>query len=76
MELGAAAASMSALPELVTARAAGIEAAVLSLITNHAPSVGGGPIDHESVTRRAESGLEPLAALIDGLLGFRPGRKI
>jgi len=72
LELGAAAASMSALPELVTARASGIEAAVLSLVTNHAPSVQAGPIDHESVTRRAAGGLDALAALIDGLLGIPP----
>jgi len=75
-ELGAAAASMSALPELVISREEGIEAAVLSLITNQASSVAGGPIDHESVIRMAAGGIEPLAALIDGLLGFRPGRKI
>lgn len=73
VELGAAAASMSALPELVTSRGAGIEAAVMSLITNHAPSVDGRSIDHESVTRRAAAGIEVLAALIDGLLGLPPG---
>jgi purine-nucleoside phosphorylase len=75
LELGAAAASMSALPELVAARALGIEAAVLSLITNHAPSVQADPIDHESVTRRAAGGLETLAALIDGLLGIPPRKE-
>ena len=70
VELGAAAASMSALPELVMARRVGIEAAVLSLITNHAPSVQMDPIDHENVTRMAASRLKPLAVLIDGLLGL------
>lgn len=68
--LGAAAASMSALPELVTAREVGIEAAVMSLITNPAPSVQAGHIDHESVARMAEGGLDALEAMIDGLLGL------
>jgi purine-nucleoside phosphorylase len=68
LELGAAAASMSGLPELVTAREMGVEAAVLSLITNHAPSVHADPIDHEGVVREAARGLDALSALIDGLL--------
>ncbi len=72
-ELGAAAASMSGLPELVTASELGVDAAVLSLITNHAPSVSAGPIDHGGVVRQAARGLDALAALIDGLLGIPPG---
>lgn len=71
-ELGAAAASMSGLPELLAARSAGLEAAVLSLVTNHAPTVQAGPIDHGAVTRMAAAGLDALTALIDGLLGLPP----
>ena len=67
-ELGAVAASMSALPELVTAARSGIEAAVVSLVTNHAPSVHGDHIDHEGVTRMAAGGLDTIEGLIDGLL--------
>ena len=72
VELGAAAASMSGLPELVAAKEAGLEAAVLSLITNYAPSVHGGPIDHGGVVREAARGLDALASLIDGLLEMPP----
>jgi len=67
-ELGAAAASMSGLPELVTARSAGMEAALLSLVTNHAPTVQKGPIDHAEVARTAAVGLDALAVLIERLL--------
>ena len=68
-ELGASTASMSALPELVSAREAGIEAAVMSLVTNPAPSVHAGHIDHENVTRTAAGGLDTLETVIAGLLG-------
>jgi purine-nucleoside phosphorylase len=72
-ELGAAAASMSGLPELVTAKEVGIEAAVLSLITNQAPSVRADQIDHEGIIREAARGFDALAALIGGLLEMPPG---
>jgi len=71
-ELGAAAASMSGLPELAAARSAGMEAALLSLVTNHAPTVQKGPIDHGEVVSAAAVGLDALAALIDGLLEGAP----
>ncbi len=67
-ELGASAASMSGLPELMAARSAGIETALVSLVTNHAPTVQEAPIDHGEVARKAAVGLDSLAALIDGLL--------
>ena len=63
---------MSGLPELVSARSAGVEAALLSLVTNQAPTVQEGPIDHEEVMRMAAVGLDALAALIEGLLGAQP----
>jgi purine-nucleoside phosphorylase len=68
VELGACAASMSALPELEAARRSGIEAALLSYITNHAASVTEGRIDHERVVETAGRGVRTLAALLEGLL--------
>jgi purine-nucleoside phosphorylase len=68
VELGASAASMSGLPELIAAEAAGLEAAVLSFITNHAPSVSGAGLDHGSVLRAGESGIRDLEGIIAGLL--------
>jgi purine-nucleoside phosphorylase len=68
VELGARAASMSALPELLVARAAGIEAALLSRITNYAAPMQGGIIDHGRVIETAGSGARALAALLEGLL--------
>jgi purine nucleoside phosphorylase len=59
---------MSGLPELVTAREVGIDAAVMSLITNPAPSVRAGNIDHESVVRAAAHGLDALGTMIEGLI--------
>jgi hypothetical protein len=41
-------------------------------VTNQAPTVQEGPIDHEGVTRMAAVGLDALAALIEGLLGAQP----
>ena len=68
VELGASAASMSGLPELAVARAVGLEAAVLSLITNHAPSVSGGGAEHGSVIRTGEKGVPALGDIVAGLL--------
>jgi purine-nucleoside phosphorylase len=68
VELGASAASMSGLPELLVARTCGLRAAVLSLITNHAPSVSGTGVDHGSVLRAGEKGFLALGEIVAGLL--------
>lgn len=68
VELGASAASMSGLPELAVARTVGLEAAVLSLITNHAPSVSGTGVEHGGVLREGEKGVLTLGEIVAGLL--------
>jgi inosine/guanosine/xanthosine phosphorylase family protein len=68
VELGASAASMSGLPELAVARAVGLEAAVLSLITNHVPSVSGRGVEHGGVLRAGEKGVLTLGEIVAGLL--------
>lgn len=68
VELGASAASMSGLPELASARAAGLEAAILSLITNYTPSVSGSGVDHGDVLRTGEKGVLALGEIVAGLL--------
>ena len=68
VEIGASAASMSGLPELAVARAVGLEAAVLSLITNHAPSVSGRGADHGSVLSAGEKGVPTLEDIVAELL--------
>ncbi|MCK4351386.1 MAG: hypothetical protein KAX13_11025, partial [Candidatus Krumholzibacteria bacterium] len=68
VELGASAASMSGLPELAVARAVGLEAAVLSLITNHVPSVSGTGVEHGGILRAGEKGVLTLGEIVAGLL--------
>jgi purine-nucleoside phosphorylase len=68
VELGAHAASMSALPELETARTIGMESALLSYITNYAATVPDGGIDHGRVVKTAARGAPALASLLEGLL--------
>ncbi len=54
--MGASAASMSCLPELVAARALGIESAVASWITNYTAPLASRRIDHEDVCRMGALG--------------------
>ncbi len=63
--LGADAVGMSTVPEAVLARAAGLRVAALSLITNPAAGLGGGPLAHgevEAVARRAAPRLAQLVS--------------
>jgi purine-nucleoside phosphorylase len=68
---GAHAATMSVYPELVAARFRGIDAAVLSLITNDTAGVSRGSIDHADVMKRGAEGGRRLAAIIGRLLASR-----
>lgn len=74
VELGASAASMSGVPELLIARAVDLEAAVLSLITNHAPSVSLAGVDHGAVLREAARGILALGEIVAGLLSGMESR--
>ncbi len=62
--LGADAATMSSLPELYAASAAGIEPALLSWITNQTANLSGGTIDHGEVVRRGGAGARILLKII------------
>ena len=62
--MGADAATMSPLPELVEAAGNGLEAACLTYITNYAPSVREGPSGHGEVLEAARRGAADLRALL------------
>ncbi len=66
--MGAHAASMSSLPELIAARRLRIEAACLSWITNDTAALSGGRTDHEDVLAGGEAGARSLGALIAAFL--------
>lgn len=63
--LGADAVGMSTVPEVITARHAGMECAAFSLISNVAGDV---THKHEDIVREVESGGPALAALVAGIL--------
>jgi inosine/guanosine/xanthosine phosphorylase family protein len=66
--LGAAAATMSTLPELAAARDCGIEAACLGWITNEAANVDGAPIGHDDVVLSGCHGARSLAEILEELI--------
>lgn len=66
-ELGADAASMSALPELVAARNTRMKTAVMSLITNHTANVSRSRTAHRDVVRRGREGATALLAILERL---------
>jgi purine-nucleoside phosphorylase len=70
--LGADAANMSCLPELLAARRAGIGAACLSWITNQTANCSPDRTDHEEVVRMGEGAVRPLARII-AALAYRLG---
>ncbi len=65
--MGADAATMSPLPELVAAAENGLEAACLTYITNYAPNVQDGPVGHEEVLESAGRGAADLRILLPEL---------
>ncbi len=70
---GADAATMSIYPELVAARTRGLEAAVLSWITNFTANVSRETVDHREVMRRGGEGAARLAAIVARYLGSPRG---
>jgi purine-nucleoside phosphorylase len=62
--MGADAATMSSLPELLEARANGLEVACMSWITNYTPNLGRGVAVHEEVLRAGRKGAGLLAEVI------------
>jgi purine-nucleoside phosphorylase len=65
--MGADAATMSPLPELAAAAAAGLEAACLSLVTNFAPNVSPVGTGHLEVLRAGGKGAEGLSRILPRL---------
>ncbi len=74
VEMGADAATMSPVPELLVARRLGIAAACLTLVTNEAPNVSGGGTDHETVLKNAKKGAEALPDLVRELAAGEVGK--
>lgn len=66
-ELGADAASMSALPELAAARKGRMKTAVMSLITNHTANVSRDRTAHRDIVRRGSEGATALLAILERL---------
>jgi len=65
--LGADAATMSPLPELVESAKIGIEAACLSWITNHTANVSRAETGHEKVVRMGKSGAGTLLRIVQAV---------
>ena len=62
--LGADAVGMSTVPEAILARAAGMETAGLTCITNAAAGLGDGDLDHAEVTTVAQDAMSNIRALV------------
>jgi purine-nucleoside phosphorylase len=72
VRMGAVAATMSPLPELAAARAAGIPAVSLAWVTNWAPNVSRAPTDHAEVLAAGTRGGGELSRIVSELT--RTGR--
>jgi purine-nucleoside phosphorylase len=70
--LGAAAVSMSTIPEAVVARALGLSVVGLSLIANLAAGKGSTGLKHEEVLKQADEVQDDFIRLIETLLRFWP----
>jgi purine-nucleoside phosphorylase len=73
--IGARAASMSSLPELMAARALGLDAALASRVTNYAAPLGSERLDHSEVCRRGAGGVPSLGVLLTRLLARTGARR-
>jgi len=71
--LGADAVCMSTIPEVITARALGIEVLGLSLITNRAAGCGGRALRHADVLQRAQQEETRLRVLLEALVSWVVG---
>ncbi len=67
-KLGGDAASMSTVPEVVTANQAGLKVIGISCITNMATGISKKPLNHEEVTETAEKVREKFILLVSGII--------
>ncbi len=67
-QLGGDVAGMSTVLEVIAARHMGVACLCLSLVTNAAPGLGEGPLDHAEVLAAAAAGAERLQRLLTAIL--------
>lgn len=67
-KLGGDVASMSTVPEVITARQAGIKVIGISCITNLATGIGSEPLSHSEVTETADKVREKFIQLVSGII--------
>jgi purine-nucleoside phosphorylase len=67
-KLGGDAASMSTVPEVITANQAGIKVIGISCITNLATGIGSEPLSHSEVTETADKVREKFIQLVSGII--------
>jgi purine-nucleoside phosphorylase len=65
--MGASAATMSPLPELIAATEAGMDAACLTWVTNHTVNVSAAETGHDSVVRAGKKSVETLFAILKAM---------
>jgi purine-nucleoside phosphorylase len=71
-KVGADAVGMSTIPEVVVARSLGMACLAISLITNHAAGVAGGPLSHDEVVQVGRAAGSRLGALLERTLALLP----
>lgn len=69
--LGGDVVGMSTIPEVLVARALGMQVAALSVVTNRATGLSSGPLSHVEVMEAGKEGGEKTAALIGRVLASR-----
>jgi purine-nucleoside phosphorylase len=70
--MGASAVGMSTVPEVITARAAGMRVVAFSLISNHAAGISPHPLSHEEVLATGRAAAPVFEALVRGVVRGLP----
>ncbi|MFA5676404.1 MAG: purine-nucleoside phosphorylase [Christensenellales bacterium] len=72
--LGADAAGMSTVPEIIAAAHAGVKSAAISCITNMAAGIAKTPLSHDEVIKTGRMAAENMQKLIDGFIKYSAGQ--